>query len=127
MLEDLLPLQVHLDAILLTSAGLWSLALYLGLPSVSNWLMDLFVRGFDFVERSCSRSQERFEETRPERDLQNALYASIFSIIPFLSAGFLIHMILFQILDPAWMIGISIIACLGSGAYELKRHDRPSD
>ncbi|HEY9689999.1 MAG TPA: hypothetical protein V6D46_08385, partial [Coleofasciculaceae cyanobacterium] len=85
------------------------------------------VRGFDFVERSCSRSQERFEETRPERDLQNALYASIFSIIPFLSAGFLIHMILFQILDPAWMIGISFIACLGSGAYELKRHDRPSD
>lgn len=127
MLEALLPLQIHLDAVLLTSAGLWSLALYLGLPSISNWLMDLFVRGFDRVERSLSRSQEKFEKTRPERDAQNALYAAIFSILPFLSAGFLIHMILLPLLDTAWMIGLAIVACLGSGAYEFQRQNRPSN
>lgn len=129
MFNDLLPISLTLDAPLLAGAGLWSLALYLGLPSVGDWLMDGLVRWFDFAERSLYFSQEAFEKTRAARASQNAFYASILSILPFLLAGGIANGAIAQILDKTWTIGLAVMAVFAAGVYELSRRsgrDRPS-
>ncbi|TAD79541.1 MAG: hypothetical protein EA001_03525 [Oscillatoriales cyanobacterium] len=129
MLDDLLPISLTLDAPLLAGSGLWSLALYLGLPSVGDWLMDGLVRWFDFAERSLYFSQEAsqkaFEKTRAARASQNAFYASILSILPFLLAGGIANGAIAQIFDKNWTIAWAVMAVFAAGVYELGRRSGP--
>ncbi|NET56078.1 MAG: hypothetical protein F6K47_07860, partial [Symploca sp. SIO2E6] len=81
------PFQFELDTTAIAGASLWSLALYLGFSPVSEWVMEQLQRWFNFAERSLYLSEEEFEKTRKSREAQNAFYASMFSIVPFLIVG----------------------------------------
>ncbi|MFB2918787.1 MULTISPECIES: hypothetical protein [Aerosakkonema] len=123
MLQELFPFKLALDATAIAGTGLWSLALYLGFWSVSEWLMEQLKRWFNFAERSLYTSDAEFERTRRAREAQNSFYASIFSIIPFLLVGSLCNWGVELSLGRSWAISVGMLACIGCGIYELGRRD----
>ncbi len=118
---DVFPFSFHLNAIAIAGTGLWSLALYLGLATLSEWVTHQLNRWFNFAERSLYTSAEEFERTRSGREALNALYASLFSIVPFLLAGTLCNYLVELTLGRSWAISVGILACIGCGIYELGR------
>ena len=123
MLSEFLPFRFNLDATAIAGASLWSLALYLGFSPVSDWLMHQLSRWFNFAERSLYTSEVEFERTRKGREAQNAFYASIFSIVPFLLIGSLCNYGVEISLGRNWAISMGILSCIGCGVYELGRRD----
>jgi hypothetical protein len=127
MLTDILPFRFELDTVALAGASLWSLALYLGFFPFSEWVIEQLNRWFNFAERSLYTSQTEFEKTRKARESQNAFYASLFSIVPFLGIGSLCNWGVEISLGRSWAISMGILACIGCGIYELGRRDGQSD
>jgi hypothetical protein len=123
MLTDILPFAFEFDKVAIAGASLWSLALYLAFSPVNEKITDLLNRWFNFAERSLYISQSEFEKTRKARESQNAFYASLFSIIPFLVTGALFNWVVELGLGRSWSISMGILACIGSGIYELGRRD----
>jgi hypothetical protein len=126
MLTEILPFRFELNTIAIAGASLWSLALYLGLSRVNEWVIEQLNRWFNFAERSLYTSQSEFEKTRKARESQNAFYASLFSIVPFLVVGALCNWGLEISLGESWGISTGILACMGAGIYELGRRDGES-
>ncbi len=126
MLTEILPFRFELDTIAIAGASLWSLALYLGFSKVNEWVIEQLNRWFNFAERSLYTSQSEFEKTRKARESQNAFYASLFSIVPFLVVGALFNWGLEISLGESWGISTGILACMGAGIYELGRRDGES-
>ncbi|MEH1847784.1 MAG: hypothetical protein V7L25_23095 [Nostoc sp.] len=126
MLTEILPFRFELNTIAIAGASLWSLALYLGFSRVSEWVIEQLNRWFNFAERSLYTSQSEFEKTRKARESQNAFYASLFSILPFLVVGALFNWGLEISLGNSWGISTGILACIGAGIYELGRRDGES-
>jgi|SRR6478672_6841352 len=126
MLTEILPFRLELDKVAIAGAALWSLALYLGLSPVSQWVINQLNRWFNFAERSLYLSSEEFERTRQARESQNAFYASLFSIVPFLALGALCNYGVELGLGRSWSLSIGLIACMGCGVYELGRRDGQS-
>lgn len=126
MLTEILPLGFELDTIAIAGATLWSLALYLGFFSAREWVILQLNRWFNFAERSLYTSQSEFEKTRKARESQNAFYASVFSILPFLVIGGLLNWGVVISLGSSWAISMGILACMGCGVYELGRRDGES-
>jgi len=124
MLSEIFPFRFALDATAIAGASLWSLALYLGLSSVSEWVMQQLNRWFNFAERSLYTSSEEFERTRSARESQNAFYASIFSIVPFLVIGSLCNYGVELSLGRSWAISMGVLACVACGVYELGRRSQ---
>ncbi|RDH50813.1 hypothetical protein [Fischerella thermalis] len=128
MLTDILPFSFDLDTVAIAGASLWSLALYLGFSPVSEWIIEQLNRWFNFAERSLYTSKSEFEKTRQARESQNAFYASVFSIIPFLVIGALCNWGVELSLGRSWAISMGMLACIGCGVYELGRRDgNPSE
>ena len=128
MLTDFFPFQFHINPVTVSGASLWAMALYLGLNRVSEWIMVQLQRWFNFAERSLYLSAEEYERTRPAREAQNAFWASIFSIFPFLIAGALFYYgCLWGLGNQSWAISLAMIAVIGVGVYELGRRDSESD
>ncbi|MCC5616128.1 hypothetical protein LC605_13840 [Nostoc sp. CHAB 5836] len=126
MLTEILPFRFELDTIAIAGASLWSLALYLGFSRINEWVIEQLNRWFNFAERSLYTSQSEFEKTRKARESQNAFYASLFSIVPFLVVGALFNWVLEISLGKSWGISTGILACMGAGIYELGRRDGES-
>jgi hypothetical protein len=126
MLTEILPFSFELNTIAIAGASLWSLALYLGFSSVNQWVIEQLNRWFNFAERSLYTSQTEFEKTRKARESQNAFYASLFSIVPFLVVGALCNWGLEISLGESWGISTGILACMSAGIYELGRRDGES-
>lgn len=126
MLTDILPFKIELDTVAIAGTSLWSLALYLAFSPVSEWVILLLNRWFNFAERSLYMSKSEFEKTRQARESQNAFYASLFSIVPFLIFGGLCNWGVELGLGRSWSISMGILACMGSGVYELGRRDGKS-
>ncbi len=126
MLTEILPFRFELDTIAIAGASLWSLALYLGFSPVNEWVIEQLNRWFNFAERSLYTSQTEFEKTRKARESQNAFYASLFSIAPFLFIGALCNWGLEISLGESWGISTGILACMGASIYELGRRDGES-
>lgn len=123
MLTDIFPFSFNLDPVTISGISLWSLALYLGFSPVSEWFILQLSRWFNFAERSLYMSQSEYEKTRKARESQNAFYAAIFSIVPFLLIGGLCNWLVEFAFDRSWSISVGIIACIGCGVYELGRKD----
>lgn len=123
MLNEIFPFQFAIDTSLIAGSGLWSLALYLGFSPVGDWVIEQLNRWFNFAERSLYTSAEEFERTRKGRESQNAFYASLFSIVPFLAIGFLCNWTVELSLGRSWAISVGILACMACGVYELGRRD----
>jgi hypothetical protein len=127
MLTEILPFRFEINTVAIAGASLWSLALYLAFSPLSEWVMTQLNRWFNFAERSLYTSQSEFEKTRKARESQNAFYASLFSIVPFLVIGALCNWGVEISLGGSWAISTGILACMGCGIYELGRRDGQSD
>ncbi|NDJ19495.1 hypothetical protein [Myxacorys almedinensis] len=123
---DLGLFVLDIDATEIAGAGLWSLALYLGFSPIGDWVTHQLNRWFNYAERSLYTSEQEFEQTRPAREAQNAFYASLFSIFPFLVVGTLCSLGVELSLGRSWAISGGILACMGCGIYELGRRDGQS-
>ena len=123
MLQEIFPFRITIDATAIAGASLWSLAFYWGFSPASEWVMEQLNRWFNFAERSLYTSEEEFEKTRRAREAQNAFYASLFSIIPFLIIGSLCNWGIELGLGKSWGISIGLIACVAGAVYELGRRD----
>ena len=108
---------------MLASISLWSLALYLGFFPVGEWIMEQLGRWFNFAERFLYTSVEEYERTRKGRESQNAFYASLLSVVPFLLIGALLNYGIELGLGRSWAISTGILACMIAGVYELGRRD----
>jgi hypothetical protein len=126
MLSELLPFKLELDATAVAGASLWSLALYLSFSPVSDWIVQQLSRWFNFAERVFYTSEAEYERTRKGREAQNAFYASLFSIVPFLVIGGLCNYGVELSLGRSWAISMGLMACIGCGVYELGRRDGQS-
>jgi hypothetical protein len=123
MLNEILPFDFQIDTAAIAAACLWSLALYLSFASIKDWITEQLTRWFNFAERSLYTSVEEFEATRAARESQNAFYASVFSIVPFLLAGFFCNWGLELSLGLSWSFSLGIMACIGCGVYILGHRD----
>lgn len=121
MLTDMFPFHLHISSVSLAGAALWALALYLGFSPVSEWVTLQLNRWFNFAERSLYTSEQEFERTRKARESQNAFFASLFSIIPFLMVGGACNYLIELGLGHSWAISTGILACVSCGVYELGR------
>jgi hypothetical protein len=126
MLNEIFPFRFELNATAIAGTSLWSLALYLSFSSLNQWVMEQLNRWFNFALASLYTSAEEFEKTRKNREAQNAFYASIFSIVPFLVVGGLCNWGVELSLGRSWAISMGILACMGCGVYELGRRDGQS-
>ncbi|MDJ0555956.1 MAG: hypothetical protein QNJ68_16250 [Microcoleaceae cyanobacterium MO_207.B10] len=126
MLEEIFPFRLAINTTAIAGASLWSLALYWGFSPLSEWVTLQLNRWFNFAERGLYTSEEEFERTRKARESQNAFYASVFSIVPFLIVGSLCNWGVEIALDSSWSISIGMIACVSCGVYELGRRDSKS-
>jgi hypothetical protein len=127
MVTEMLPFRFELNTSAIAGASLWSLALYLGFSPISEWVIHQLSRWFNFAERSLYTNKTEFEQTRQARESQNAFYASLFSIVPFLVIGALCNWGVELSLGRSWAISIGILACMGCGVYELGRRDGKND
>ena len=123
MLRELFPFPLEIDTAAIAGSCLWSLALYLSFSSARDWIMEKLACWFNFAERSLYTSAEEFERTRQARESQNAFYASVFSIIPFLAVGALCNWGVELGLGKSWAISMGILACMACGIYALGRQD----
>ena len=127
MMPNVLPFQVEINPVTVSGASLWAVALYLGFHGVSEWVIAQLQRWFDFAERWIYLSSEEYERTRSAREAQNAFWASIFSIVPFLIVGTLCYYgCLLGLGNQSWAISLAMIAVIGVGVYELGRRDSES-
>jgi hypothetical protein len=126
MLSDLFPFALKLNAVTIAGSCLWSLALYLGFASIRELIIEGLNRWFNFAERSLYTSEQEFEKTRPARESQNAFYASLFSILPFLAIGAFCNWGIEIGLGRSWALSAGILACIACGVYELGRRDGQS-
>ena len=126
ILEEIFPFRLAIDTTAIAGSSLWSLALYWGFSPLSEWVTLQFNRWFNFAERSLYTSEKEFEKTRKARESQNAFYASIFSIVPFLIVGSLCNWGVEFCLGKNWSISIGMIICVSCGVYELGRRDNQS-
>ncbi len=116
-------LFTYLDTAMIAGSSLWSLALYSTFSSAREMVIEGLNRWFNFAEQSLYLSREEFEKTRPARESQNAFYASMFSIIPFLAIGIVCNWGIAIGLGRSWSVSMGILACIASGIYELGRRD----
>lgn len=126
MLRELLPFQLSINTTAIAGACLWSLALYLGFSNTREWITVQLERWFNFAERSLYTSAKEFEKTRVARESQNAFYASLFSIIPFIAVGIICNYGVEWSLGSGWAVSVGILACVACGVYELGRRDGQS-
>lgn len=126
MLNEIFSFRLALDTTAIAGASLWSLALYLGFTPVSEWVMQQLNRWFQYAEQSLYISKQEYERTRKGREAQNAFYASLFSIVPFLVLGGLCNYGVELSLGRSWAISIGLLACVICGVYELGRRDGQS-
>jgi hypothetical protein len=123
MLTEIFPFHFAVDTTALAGASLWSLALYLGLSSLSEWVTEQLNRWFNFADRALYTSEKEFERSKRARESQNALYASVLSIVPFLAMGGVCNWGVQFTLGSSWAISVGMIACIICGVYELGRRD----
>ncbi|MGB7440912.1 MAG: hypothetical protein WA919_07580 [Coleofasciculaceae cyanobacterium] len=127
MLTEIFPFRFEIHATAIAGASLWALALYWSFSPLNRWVMEQLNRWFNFAERSLYISVKEFERTRQARESQNAFYASVCSIVPFLIVGGLCNYGVEISLGQSWAISTGILACMGGGVYELGRRDGESN
>ena len=121
---NIIPFSFELDTVSLASSCIWSLALYIALDSTKKWIAHQLERWFNFAEGWLYTSVEEYEQTRPARESQNAFYASILSIIPFLIAGIITNWVVdLSFGGSSWAIALGLMTCAICGLFALADRD----
>ncbi len=119
---DVFLFVVDVDTTTVAGSCLWSLTLYIGLTSFKEWIVTQLIRWFDFAERSLYTSVEEYEETRVARESQNAFYASLLSIIPFLILGVVCNWLIdLSFGGSSWAIALGLMTCAICGLLALAK------
>ena len=118
---EIFPFQFAISPAQIAGTALWSLACYWAFSPVNDWILIGLQRWFNFAERSLYLSQEEFDRTRVGRESQNAFFASMLGIVPFLLVGALLNYGVDHTLEDGWSLSLGIIAVVGGGIYELGR------
>ena len=125
---NIIPFTFEIDSVSLVGSCIWSLALYIGLDSSKTWIAHQLERWFNFAEGWLYTSTEEFEETRPAREAQNAFYASVLSIVPFLVAGVIANWIIdISFGGSSWAIALGLMTCAICGLFALANQDYSND
>lgn len=104
-----------IDPAWISGIFLWALALYLMFsPLVARLVGTLEKQALGWLVAS-GRKQTMAGAAE--------LYGSVMSIVPFVLAGGLCNYLLDISMGASWTISWGIIACIGSGVYELGRRD----
>ncbi len=102
------------DPVWISGIFLWALALYLMFSPLVGRLVDsLEKQAISWLTSINQSGKSGIAE----------LYASIMSILPFVLAGGLCSYLLDIGVGHSWTLSWGIIACIGSGVYELGRRD----
>ena len=121
---NIIPFSFELDTIQVAGGCIWSLALYIGLDSTKKWIAYQLERWFNFAEGWMYTSTEEFEKTRPARESQNAFYASVLSIFPFLIAGAITNWAIdISFGGSSWAIALGLMTCAICGLFALANND----
>ena len=121
---NIIPFSFELDTIQVAGSCIWSLALYIGLDSTKKWIACQLERWFNFAEGWMYTSTEEFEKTRPARESQNAFYASILSIFPFLIIGAITNWAIdISFGGSSWAIALGLMTCAICGLFALANND----
>jgi hypothetical protein len=121
---NILPFVFELNTATIAGSCLWSLAFYLGSNSLKEWIIESLKRWLDFAERSFYTSGEEYEQTREARESQNAFYASVLSIFPFLVIGFISNWLIeISFGGSSWGISLGIMTCAICSLYALARQN----
>ena len=121
---NIIPFSFELDTIDLASSCIWSLALYIGLDSTKIWISNQLARWFNYAEGWLYTSVEEFEKTRPARESQNAFYASVLSIFPFLIAGAIVNWVVnISFGGSSWAIALGTMTCALCSLFALANQD----
>ncbi|MEM1368608.1 MAG: hypothetical protein AAGG02_11435 [Cyanobacteria bacterium P01_H01_bin.15] len=120
-LSDIIPFAITIDPTAIAGCGLWTLALYISLSTQREWLIQILERWLNFAERSLYTSSAEFDKNRVARESQNAFYASLLSLLPFILFGSLSHWGVAWSLGQSWAFSTGILACFICGIYELGR------
>jgi hypothetical protein len=119
MLTELLPFSGSIGVGAIAGTALWALSFYLGFSSLADrvieqcqcWLLRIF------------SPPTAGAESAPQHEVQLAVLASLGSVIPFLLIGALAYYGLSISLGSSWAVSTGLIACIGSGVYELGRQE----
>ena len=121
---NIIPFSFELDTVQIAGSCIWSLALYIGLDSTKKWIAYQLERWFNFAEGWMYTSTEEFEKTRPARESQNAFYASILSIFPFLILGAITNWAIdLSFGGISWAIALGLMTCAICGLFALANND----
>lgn len=121
---NIIPFSFDIDTVSLAGSCIWSLALYIGLDSTRSWISKQLERWFNFAEGWLYTSVEEFEATRPARESQNAFYASVLSIVPFLVAGAIVNWLTdLSFGGSSWAIALGIMTCAICSLFALANQD----
>jgi hypothetical protein len=118
---EIFPFSFEIHPGQIAGTALWSLACYWSFSPLNDWFMLRLQQWFNFAERSLYTSEKEFERTRVGRESQNAFFASMLSIIPFLAIGGLCHYLVEISLGSSWPISLGMMGCVLGGLYELGR------
>ena len=121
---NFVPFVFDLDTVSIAGSCIWSLALYIGLDSTKSWINKQLERWLNFAEGWLYTSVEEFDATRPTRESQNAFYASILGIVPFLAVGALTNWLIdISFGGSSWAIALGIMTCAICGLFALANQD----
>ncbi len=121
---NFVPFVFDIDTVSIAGSCIWSLALYIGLDSTKSWISKQLERWLNFAERWLYTSVEEFDATRPTRESQNAFYASILGIVPFLVVGALTNWLIdISFGGSSWAIALGIMTCAICGLFALANQD----
>jgi hypothetical protein len=121
---NIIPFSFEIDSVRLAGSCIWSLALYIGLDSSKMWIAHQLERWLNFADGCLYSSAKEYEETRSAREAQNAFYASVFSIIPFLIAGAITNWVTdISFGGSSWAIALGIMTCIICGLFALANQD----
>ena len=121
---DWIPFSIPINTAAIASATLWAFGSYIAWESGRNWVMTQLQRWLNVAERSLYTTEEEFEEIREVRESQNAFYASLLSIVPFLVLGSCLNWGVEISLGGSWSISLGMLLVMGGGVYALGKQDR---
>lgn len=122
MLNEFLPFTIEFNKIMIAGSCIWSLAFYLTLSSVKEWIIEKLTLWLNFADRSLYLTQEEYDKSKKAREAQNTFFAAIMSIIPFLILGSLLNYGLDISLGKSWTISLGMMSCILGGVYKLGKY-----
>jgi hypothetical protein len=109
---EIFPFTFDIHPSQVAGTALWSVACYWTFAPLNDWLILKLQQWFNFAERSLYTSEQEFERTRVGRESQNAFFASMLSIVPFLAIGGVLHYLVEISLGSSWPISLGMMGCV---------------